>query len=70
MRQIKCPQLAGNLTNHKRQRRSYTPECRVETVDLIISAGRSNAAVAKEPGVGGQTLSTWANAEKDRLRGA
>lgn len=57
------------MSDSKRQRRSYTPEYRIEAANLVISTGRSIAAVAKELGVGEQTLGTWVKAEKDRLRG-
>ncbi|SMX66739.1 transposase, partial [Brevibacterium antiquum] len=57
------------MSDSKRQRRSYTPEYRIEAANLVISTGRSIAAVAKDLGVGEQTLGTWVKAEKDRLRG-
>ena len=57
-----------NISDQKRQRRSFTPEYRVEVANLVIETGRSIAAVAKEIGVGEQALGTWVKAEKDRRR--
>ena len=57
-----------NMSDQKRQRRSYTPEYRIEAANLVIDTGRSIAAVAKEIGVGEQTLGTWVKAEKHRRR--
>jgi len=57
-----------NMSDQKRQRRSYTPEYRVEAANLVIDTGRSIAAVAREIGVGEQTLGTWVKAEKGRRR--
>lgn len=54
------------MSDQKRQRRSYTQEYRVEAAGLVIDTGRSIAAVAREIGVGEQTLGTWVKAEKDR----
>ncbi|MDK8436601.1 MULTISPECIES: IS3 family transposase [unclassified Brevibacterium] len=54
------------MSDQKRQRRSYTPEYRIEAANLVIDTGRSIAAVAKEIGVGEQTLGTWVKAEKHR----
>ncbi|SMX94636.1 Transposase and inactivated derivatives [Brevibacterium antiquum CNRZ 918] len=56
------------MSDQKRQRRSYTPQYRIEAANLVIDTGRSIAAVAKEIGVGEQTLGTWVKAEKDRRR--
>ena len=56
------------MSDQKRQRRSYTPEYRIEAANLVIDTGRSIAAVAKEIGVGEQALGTWVKAEKDRRR--
>ena len=56
------------MSDQKRQRRSYTPEYRIEAANLVIDTGRSIAAVAKEIGVGEQTLGTWVKAEKDGRR--
>lgn len=53
------------MSDQKRQRRSYTPEYRIEAANLVIDTGRSIAAVAKEIGVGDQTLGTWV---KEALR--
>lgn len=58
-----------NMSDQKRQRRSNTPEYRIEAANLVIDTGRSIAAVAKEIGVGEQTLGTWVKAEKHRRRG-
>ena len=57
------------MSAQKRQRRSYTPEYRIEAANLVIDTGRSIAAVAKEIGVGEQILGNWVKAEKDRRRG-
>ena len=54
------------MSDQKRQRRSYTQEYRVEAAGLVIDTGRSVAAVAREIGVGEQTLGTWVKAEKGR----
>lgn len=56
------------MLDQKRQRRSYTQEYRVEAAGLVIDTGRSIAAVAREIGVGEQTLGTWVKAEQDRRR--
>lgn len=56
------------MSDQKRQRRSYTQEYRVEAAGLVIDTGRSIAAVAREIGVGEQTLGSWVKAEKDRRR--
>lgn len=50
------------MSDQKRQRRSYTQEYRVEAAGLVIDTGRSIAAVAREIGVGEQTLGTWVKA--------
>src|SRR5699024_9183304 len=57
-----------SMSDQTRQRRSYTQEYRVEAAGLVIDTGRSIAAVAREIGVGEQTLGTWVKAEKGRRR--
>ena len=42
-----------------RTRPPYPPECRQEAVRLVQSGGRSQAQVARELGVAGETLRSW-----------
>lgn len=54
------------MSEHKRQRRSFTDDYKREAAGLVIDTGRSIAKVAKEINVGEQTLGTWVRAEKSR----
>ena len=38
-----------NMSDQKRQRRSYTPEYRIEAANLVIDTGRSIAAATVSP---------------------
>lgn len=59
----------SSMSESKKQRRTFTPEYRREAATLVIDTGRSIAAVAKEIGVGEQSLGTWVKAEKQRRQG-
>lgn len=50
----------------RRKRRKYTPKYRVDATRLVIETGRTNAAVAREFGVGEQLLGRWGQAERAR----
>ncbi|AHW64843.1 Putative transposase for insertion sequence element [Corynebacterium glyciniphilum AJ 3170] len=46
-------------TPGKRPRRTFTPEYKHEAARLVIDTGRSIAEVAREWGVGSQSLGKW-----------
>lgn len=48
----------------KRPRRTFTPEYRHEAARLVIDTGRTITEVARELGVGAQTLGKWVAAER------
>ncbi|MGP5623454.1 transposase [Candidatus Corynebacterium faecigallinarum] len=54
------------MTDHtagKRPRRTFSPEYKHEAARLVIDTGRTIAEVARELGVGAQTLGKWVAAE-------
>ncbi|MCK1419470.1 MULTISPECIES: transposase [unclassified Bradyrhizobium] len=51
----------------KRQRRSYSDECKRHAVDLVLSSGRSAKSVSKVLGLDGSVLSRWV-AERGAVR--
>lgn len=54
------------MSEQKRQRRSFTEEYKREAAGLVIDTGRTVVAVAREIGVGEQTLGRWVAREKTR----
>lgn len=54
------------MSEQKKQRRSFTVEYRREAAGLVIDTGRTVVAVAREIGVGEQTLGRWVALEKTR----
>lgn len=54
------------MSEHKRQRRTFSDEYKKEAAGLVIDTGRSITKVAREIGVGEQSLGTWVRAEKSR----
>lgn len=55
-----------NVSELKKQRRAYTEEYKREAAGLVIDTGRTIVAVAREIGVGEQTLGRWVAQEKTR----
>jgi transposase len=47
-------------------RRKYTPEYRVEAVELVLSSGRPAAEIARDLGVNEGTLANWVATAKRR----
>jgi len=44
--------------------REFTPEYKVEAVELVVGTGRPVATVARELGIKEQTLGRWVNLAK------
>lgn len=47
-------------------RRKFTPEYKVEAVELVINSGRPIAEIARDLGVNEGTLGNWVNMAKRR----
>ncbi len=54
----------GRASGGKRPRRTFSPEYKHEAARLVIDTGRTIAEVARELGVGSQSLGTWVAAER------
>jgi len=60
------------MTDHtagKRPRRTFSPEYKHEAARLVIDTGRTIAEVARELGVGAQTLGKWALPDRECVAG-
>ncbi|MFD2765859.1 transposase [Micromonospora eburnea] len=44
------------------QRRRFSPQFKVEAVQMVIETGKPIAAVARDPGIHDATLGNWVNA--------
>ena len=53
-----------------RQRRSYTPEYKVEAAHRVIDSGRTISEVARELGIDPGMLSVWVKHERRRIAAA
>jgi transposase len=47
-------------------RRKFTPEFKVEAVELLMNSGKSVAEIARNLGISDGTLGNWMNAAKKR----
>ncbi len=47
------------MSEQKRQRRTFSDEYKKEAAGLVIDTGRSITKIAREIGVGEQSLGTW-----------
>jgi transposase len=48
-----------------KQRQAYSPELKNEAVKMVVSNGRTTAAVAKELSVVEPTLGKWVKTDRD-----